>query len=275
MPLAPQAYVEAPAPSPPPNGLLRSAVVIDDAAMRWGEVVWAPESCGNATVFDPCAASEVTSLAANRPASRSFVPFVVDAYDTCSTFGFAAADYEGRARRALAARETKAVEAEWWEGDLFSANPHLAAPAATILGGGSAQSRRLAVALLTQAAADLNAGTGMIHVRAFLAALLFSDGLVRVGNDGKLYTGTGLLVVPGAGYTGTGPAGQAIGANTEWAYVTDPVEVHRGPVEVFANQLAETVDRGRNTVAVRAQRLYAIAWNGCALAAVNVDPTLF
>lgn len=353
MPLGPQDYVAAPQLTPPPNGLLRSALVVEhpDEDHWGGQLVWAPENGANAAIFDPClggpagtyldgvstnasatytsatagftvadvgrpitgvnipagttiaavgSATSVTLSAnatgagtglaftvygrfspANHPAGLTYVPFVVDAYDRCSTFGFEAADYEGRARRALAARESKAVEAEWWRGALFPTNPHLdnsgSAPAATnavTLAGGTAQTLRTGLALLVQAIADGNGGVGMIHARPFLVDLWLGLQVLWRSNDGKFYTGGGHLVVPGAGYPGTGPTGQATSATSEWAYATDAPEIHRGPVEVFANSMAQVVNRDQNTVTVRAERMYGIAWNAILNNAVNINPTL-
>lgn len=212
----------------------------------------------------------------NRSAAREHLPFIVDAYDACSTFGFVAAEYEARARRALAAREGKAVEKEFWTGTLFSSNPHLASGGSvTTLAAGAAQGLRRALALLEQAAADQNAGRGMIHVRPKVMSLWAGLDMVVRGSGGKWETPNGHLVVAGAGYTGSAPDGTAPTATQEWGYVTDPVEVHRGPVEVFAPGInGATVDRQSNEVTVSAQRLYSVMFNGCALSAVKIDTTV-
>lgn len=352
MPLGPQDYVLAPSLTPPPNGLLRSAMVVEHTEeLHWGgTMVWAPENGANAAVYDPCLGgpagtyvdgvttngsatftsatavftgadvgapivgvnipvgttiSSVTNAttvvlsatatasgtglafavygrlpALNHPGGLTFQPFVVDAWDRCSTFGFEAADYEGRARRALAARETKAVEAEWWRGQLFPSNPHLdnsgSAPAATnstTLVGGVAQTVSLSLALLVQAIADGNGGVGMIHARPLVVTRWMNQNMIRRETDGKLYTEAGVMVVPGRGYPGTGPTGQAVSATSEWAYATDAPDIHRGPVEVFSNTMAETVHFRLNTVTVQAQRLYGIAWNAIMNVAVNINPT--
>ena len=350
MPLGPQDYVLAPPLTPPPNGLLRSANVIEHAdEEHWGgRLVWVPENGASAAAYDPClggpagtfgdgvstnASATYTSASAafvgsdagqpivgtnipagttiasvtnattvvlsanatasgtglafviygrtsptNRLAAQGYDSFAVDAYDYCSTFGFEAADYEGRARRALAARESKAVELEFWRGTVHPANPHLDNSGAnpippTTLAAGAAQTLALGLALLVQALADGNGGVGMIHARPFLVERWYGLYLLRQATDGKLYTGNGNLVVPGSGYPGTGPAGQAVTATSEWAFATDAVEVHRGPVEVFANTPAETMNRSTNQITVRAERLYGLAWNGITSSAVNINPT--
>lgn len=286
MATGPARVIDAPLLTPPPNGLLRSATVIDEEALHFGSALeWPAENCADLIIRDPCGTA-AKPITANHPGTIRYDAFLVDAYDTCSAFAYQAADYEGRARRALAARETKAVESEWWTGTLFAANPHLArggyagtnGPATTTLAGGTAQSLAIGLALLVQYLADLNGGTGMIHARPYLAELWFSHFLIWRDNSGKLWTGNGNLIVPGAGYPGTSPTGAAISTTSEWAFATDAVEVHRGPVEVFAprspQQLAEVLDRTTNTVTVRAERLYALTTNGCVNAAVNINPNL-
>lgn len=295
--------VAPPEPGVAATGLLRSATVIthasngdlqtavDDATgagsdstaggaddMRWANgLEFQPYSCADAIVLDPCA---TTGFAAgdddnNRPAVRHYAPFAVDAHDKCSTFGWQAADYEARARRLIAARESKAVAHEFWTGTLIPTNPHLAdgtnaagygAPVAL----GTGKSPRAGLAALAQAIGDLNGGTGMIHMRLFLLQYLASIGAIRYEN-GKWYTATGNVVVGDAGYPGTSPAGAALSGTTEWAFATDLVEVHRGPVDVFAKGLSyQSISHETNDEVVRAQRLYAPIFNGCALAAVSI-----
>lgn len=291
--------IPAPEPGVPGTGLLRSATVIthntngelataigDDGLahdnhevgadeMRWGNgLVFSPYSCDNAAVVDPCAADNTgMSTAATRPTPRSYLPFIVDAHDKCSTFGWEAADYEQRARRLMAARESKAVAREFWVAERIGTNPHLAS-GGSVTTVGVAVSPRSGLALLCQAVADENGGAGMIHCRPYLLQYWASIGAVRFENS-KWFTATGVAVVGDAGYPGTGPTGQAVtntlGAITEWAYATDLVEVHRGPVDVMAEPLSyQSVDYQTNVEIVRAQRLYAPIWNGCALAAVSI-----
>jgi hypothetical protein len=275
----PALVIAAPALTPPPNGLLRAATVIEHDELHFGSALeWSPEGCGSAQVVDPCAVTDKGS-AGNRPANIRYDAFVVEAHDACSTFGWQAADYDGRARRAIVARESKAVEAEYWSGTLKPANPHLAkptssnGPAVTTLAGGAAQSLRLGLALLAQSIADGNGGTGMIHARPFLVELWWGLDLLYRDAGGRLLTGNGNLVVPGSGYPGTGPNGEAITASSEWAYATDEVIVHRGPVFTPTTGVnGQSMDRALNEVISRAERPYALAVNGCVLSAVNINP---
>jgi hypothetical protein len=298
--------IDPPNPGAPVQSLLRAALVIthnsngeletavngegagsDNAAdgaeeMRWANgLEFQPYSCADAIVVDPCAASGYGSTDDdnNRPQVRPYLPFAVDAHDKCSTFGWQAADYERRARTLLAQRESKAVAKEFWTGTLEPTNPHLAdgadaagfgAPTAV----GAALSPRAGLSLLVQALADGNGEPGMIHMRPRLLQYLASIGAARY-EGGKWYTATGAIIVADAGYPGTGPTGQAItnvaGAITEWAFATDLVEVHRGPVDVFSKTLSyQSTAHQTNDEVVRATRLYAPIWNGCVLAAASI-----
>lgn len=291
--------IPAPASGVAATGLLRSALVIDHttptppgpdatrdeelaydeavaANMRWANgIEFEPTACTDAAVFDPCIGNgDDLDDAPNHPASREYTPFVVDAYDACSTFGWRRADYEARARQLIAARESKAVAREFWLGEKIPANPHLAATATggpdTVTTVATAASPHNGISALVQAIADRNGGAGMIHVRPRLLQVLVLEGALRWENS-QWYTATGVKVVADAGYPGTGPNGEAVTATTEWAFGTDLVEVHRGPVEVFAPALdAQSVDHVNNNEMVRAQRLYAPIWNGCVLVAASI-----
>lgn len=281
MATGPGEVIAAPPITPFPTGLLRSAAITGHDDIHFGSALeWPPENCTNATVLDPCSAA-LLPTATNRPAKIRFDAFAVHTYDVCSAFGWQTAEYEARARRAIAARESKAVEAEWWTGTLFSTNPHLAkaaganGPNATTLAGGAAQSLRISLAFLVQELADRNGGAGMIHCRPFLAQMWYGLQLLRVDGAGKLWTVTGNQVVPGAGYPGTGPAAEVVTTTSEWAFATDEVAVHRSSdVAVFgAGANAESIYKDTNTVLNRAERLYALTFNGCVNVAVNINPT--
>lgn len=282
--LGPPDVIAGPGISPFPTGLEITATVITHGAddYRWGNrIAFTPESCNDPLELDPCDTTTSRDTAANRLAKVEYQPFIVVAYDRCSTFGFETADYEQRALNALSARESKGLEKEFWTGAVFAANAALARAIAPTNGGIAATtiagvfSLQAGLASLVQYLATNNGGKGMIHMRPFLAELLASEQAIVDDGPSKLRTRTGIPVVAGSGYPGTSPAGAAITATSEWMFASDNVVVHRGPVEVFAPGInGMTVDRAANNVIVRAQRLVAPIFNGCALAAVNVNPAL-
>lgn len=120
--MAAEDVFDAPPLSLPPQGLLYSAIVVphdtDDVAnARWiNGIKLAPELNTAPLRFNPCSVLGIADTTRNRSGVATFMPFGVEAYDMCSTLGFERADYEGRARRALAARETIGVEMELDDG---------------------------------------------------------------------------------------------------------------------------------------------------------------
>lgn len=216
--------------------------------------------------------SATKSTGANHPGLRSFMPYPLYARDSCSTIGWRSADYERRARELLMIGESEAIEREIWTGTRQPTNPRFNNGATTV---GTAQGRALGLALLVQAIADGNGGIGMIHARPKLVELWHaSGGLYRDALSGLLFTATGIPVVAGAGYPGTGPADQATSATSEWAFATDIVSVHLGPVFVTpdSGEWAQATNRSTNVVEWRAERGVVAVWNGCVLAAVEVNP---
>lgn len=214
----------------------------------------------------------------NRGAAGSAWPVLVVFDDVCSTVGWRSAEYQARARRGLARVASWRVERELWTGALIDDNPNLSGDAGTTVPGGPYAPER-ALDELVQALADTAVGAGVIHARPYIIERWTENGKVKPlmsgPNAGKLATGTGHLVVAGTGYTGTGPAGQAVGA-TEWAYATDPLVVLRGDVVITPPDppdgppSAAAVDRGSNTVAYYAEQAYSVLWNRCAHLAVEI-----
>lgn len=282
MTVAAPEVVPAPRLAPPAQGLLVAADVIDHDAgdERWvNGFGFSPESCttGEAWAASCGTVGNAMGTGHNRGAARTFEPFAVVARDTCGSFGYQAAEYEARARRALARVEAWRIENEFWTGTLIPTNYRLAAASTPVAGYGLG--RGLALAALEQSIADAAVGLGMIHARPGLVSLWWGDQLLRLDGN-RLRTALGTLVVAGQGYAGTSPTG-AIPANaTEWAYATDPVVVHRGPIVISpdnpneAERLAQATDKVNNIVEFRAERFAGIAWGGCLVAGVEVAVTV-
>lgn len=262
MAIGPSTIVPAPPLSPPAFGLLAAATVIDHEDERFlNGITFAPENCADVEIIDAvCGPGDAKPTGLNRAGWEEYEPFLLIGRDSCSTFGWQTADYEARARRHLAARESDGVEEEFWTGALLPDNPRLAGPASVAVGTGL--SPRAGLAALVQGLADRNVGRGMIHARPYLVEVWGAEGLLRVEQN-RLVTWTGHTVVAGQGYPGTGPAGEAVGA-TEWAFATDPVVVHRGPVRTYPGSLAEATNKTNNTVEFRAERGYAPIRGTCA-----------
>lgn len=77
-------------------------------------------SASGVTVLIQPTPATVTGASRKTPVAGQ--PFLTTLHDSCSTFGWMAADYVGRAQRGLAPRETIAVEQEFMHGSLMGAS---------------------------------------------------------------------------------------------------------------------------------------------------------
>lgn len=205
----------------------------------------------------------------NRPALVDLTTYLAVGRDSCTTYGWPMADYQGRAREHLEASRSRAVEFELWTGALTS-NPSFNGGGAVTVGTG--QSRALGLALLVQAIAEGVGGEGVVHARPKLVELWGAARLVERDDRGVLVTTTGTPVVAGSGYPGTGPADQAPTATSEWAFATDAIAVHEGAVVVYPDSMGDATNHMTNVVEFRAEQPMLALWGGCTLAAVEINP---
>ncbi len=204
--------------------------------------------------------------------SREYTPFGIDVIDSFSTFGFGALDVNEQGQEIIEVATIKAVEREFWTGAAIPDNPHLAQPSATnITPAAGAVKLKVGVALLEQAFADCAAGsTGVIHMTRYAGSLFGTSGGDEEGVPTR--TGFGNIVVPGIGYTGTGPTGAAPAAGRTWLYGTGPITVRLSdPVVVPESPSIGGVNTMNNTRTYRAQRFAAVTLDGCCHYAVEVD----
>lgn len=254
MPSGPVANRTFPPLAPPTTSLLTAAYVVEETDNRWENGFEVEgEGCGSAAPWDDCgSADKVASDARN---NSSFIPFVVYATDSCSTWGFSKSDERDRRTvrllNNLAASESFVIEQELWSDTLGLGNPKIAdtstvthATAVTILN---------AVAQVEDDAGVLAKGAGiMIHMRPYLFTLLVAQRILeKVGN--KWYTPMGSIIVPGRGYAGTGPAGQAASSTEEWIYATSLVQVRLGKLLTIDNP-ADVVNHQTNDVLLLSER---------------------
>lgn len=286
----PEAVQPVPA-APPRVGLIASARKGDALRLpdRWNAgFSYEPEAyCGGNGVVDPC-----NGVKTFEPDNRDTVtvdPVVLWAGDACNTYG--ARDRAGRARRRLEACQSKLLAGELWEGTLAQAsaninNKYLASPDANTISLTSL-SPSDGLACLEQALADCSCSRSMIHVTNGLMVYLDRDNLItRVGD--VFVTANDTLVVADAGYTGTGPEGQAAVTGAVWAYGTDMVNVALDGVVISPKtptlETEGATGRGGdieamgqveglydNTLTYRAERLAAAWWDGCCHLAIAFD----
>jgi hypothetical protein len=268
------APLPAPPLQPPPINLIRAArTPRDPDGTKWtlGFAYLPGEDVALGTFGTTCpggAPVDLSTVPAN-PGVVEWEPVVAWAAFRCSAFGWQEIDWKGRLADLMDAALPKAVEHEFWTGASAAAggltNLALATPAATDLTpGGGAPSIKRAFGILEQALADCGAGArGMIHCRP--EALPEFTQVRQEGN--LLLTPRDTIVVPGTGYPNTGPTGAAPAAGNTWLYATGLVDVRLDdiyfPVDpARQDDFYELLDRGTNTITLRAERAFSASWDG-------------
>jgi hypothetical protein len=269
------AQVDSPAaPEQTAVNLLASAERPSGGGNDWmSGFAWASDLCPATQGFNPCA-----ELTEPPPDGSTGLVYVVP---VGYRVGFECTTLSGRFDDERARRQAERVASyvaarELWTGDLSKQDPY------DLPNGGLADqvnphleqvevANRLAAAPDAMAGiAELEAAVGdatlggpvFIHGNPALISPI-ADRLERVGNE--LRTKTGAIVIPDAGYPGTGPDGTGSG----WLYATGPVAVRLGEI---TSELAPatTTDRRTNRRRVIAERMFAVAFDPCALFAVQV-----
>ncbi len=267
--------------APPRVGLLATlTAVAGDARMADG-AAWQPESCDLGGVFDPVLCAPVATITPRvAPGIEESVPFGIWADDRCAPWD-QERDWQGRARRSLEATQSYQVAREFWTGTLAKAatpdwpNRYLARPDSDVVSTGP-ESATDALACLEQGIAQTGHGRrGMIHATPQLVTHWQIGGALR-REGGLLLTIMDTIVVPDAGYDGSGPNGEPAAEGSQWAYGTEVVQVHLGPIEYVPDDplSGEGFDRASNTVVVRAQRLARVQWDHCVHVAAEVNLSL-
>lgn len=276
MALGPRNPVQAPPAVPPRVGLIAAARSATDGRWEAG-YGFLPENCNDGGVLDPCNTVTEKTIAENADVV-DVDPFVVWAGYKCSALGYNAQDGEARARRALAAVESAQVASEFWTGALSRSdadidNRFLASPQSDVLNPtNDSLSLTNGLACLEQALAQCSASRGFIHATRQVVSLWHQGGALR--REGNLIlTINDTIVVPDAGYDGSGPDGQPAANGAVWAYGTTQVDVRLSEVIVTGADPSQ-YDRNVNSVEVRAERLAAVSFDACCHIAVELDAPL-
>ena len=241
----------------------------DDPNTRWEDGFgWVPERCGYGYQLLPwCSPDDPDAFT---PGGRDIVyyrpPGVRFALE-CTTLS-GALDTEALRRGAEAAtpyviaRELWTGEAgatdTWTLGGQTYTNPALATPTATEVTTSATSYAGLLAALEYEAAAANEGQQIMIHLPIMLSGPL-AEYVDKVGN--QLITRSGNLVVLDAGYPGTGPNGETVGA-TAWAYATSKVQIRTTPLQMITDPRV-TVNRATNTITAWAERVFAATFDPC------------
>ena len=273
--------VAAPPASPPRYGLLVAANVIDDGERWQGGVEWAPEACTGGALSSFSCAGDGALVNAPNVATAEADPVFVQGWDRCSTLGWAARDFEGRARRMLEATQSYFLAGELWSGSVRDAdtldNPALVDATCYLSDDGAPASIVTAFRWLEEALGVKQLGRrGMIHCTQ--GALDAAHSAFLLEQAGQLWlTANGTIVVADAGYSGNCPSGKMTGLTTQWAYATSMVQVRLGPIEIIPGSLAEAraraqaTNRATNLIELYAERPALIQMDPCTLCAVEID----
>lgn len=273
-----RAVVPSPPAAPPRTGLVASARKPQDPpGLRWQSgFAYAPENCAGMTTAAGCAVTSDMTIGANR-AEVDYDPVLLVAGDKCSTFGFGARDYDGRARRLMEAATSKLLAAEFWKGTVAKANNlpnnYLARIAANTLTNGPVNDVD-GLACLEAGLAAAGVGRKMIHCTPSTLTHWMNAYLITQQPGSMIWTTAhDTIVVSDDGYDGSSPDAVAARNGSVWAYGTDIVDVRLDTIEVMGT-FDQQVDRLHNLVELRAQRLAAATWDGCAHVAVELNENI-
>lgn len=275
MPIAPPALVVGAARLPLPFGLF-STFTVRPGDGRWQTgTQWETGTCEPADgigELDCATPASTVGLPKNldggpgSPGDAS--PFTVYGHYRCSPTGTGVDLAQERAQEHLLAREEARVEQALWTGDLGNV-PALQAAGTVTLGGGAVSLVR-GLGLLEEYLAAHYGSLGVIHAtRGAALAAVAADAVTNTGP--RLFTALGTPVAAGAGYPGSGPAGQAAAAGTSWLYATPALFGYRSEVFTSTNRQGDLLDRSTNDLYAVAERSYLLGFDPCGVAAVLVN----
>ena len=262
--------VPAPPLTPPRYSLLNTATTLGADAWPSGwedQITWEPE-CPDPDalpVRDGCEGAGVGG-AVNTSAGYPVVSAVrLSATDTCSLMGSNRRDWQGRARRLLAATESAQLARHLWTG---AATDSVSGDETPFLDDGDADEINAGgdlldqVALLEAEAAGTVAGRPWLHmpIRTFTTFLAAANGAVQI-QGGVATTAYGSVIVTDAGYP----------TDSDRIYATGPVYVRLGDVDVYGDD-ASGVQRDVNSRTVTAHRYAAYQIEACRRLYTTWDP---
>lgn len=269
-------FMEVAAPATPTQNmvnLLASAEQASGGDDWMAGFAWVSESCPQWQGFNPC--TELTDPPPEGDHRINYnVPVAYRVGTECTTLS-GQLDAE-RARRQAERIASFVTARELWTGDLSKLDPYDLPN-----GGGTDQvnphleqvdigNQLTTTTDIMAALAELEAAAGeavaggpvLIHASTRLIGQV-GQNIERVGNE--LRTKTGAIVVPDAGYPGSGPDGTGDG----WMYATGPVLVRLGPIAADTAPTT-TTDRSTNRRRVIAERMFAVTFDPCSLFAIQV-----
>lgn len=243
-------------------------------------VMFTPDFCGpmlNMNAVCVTGGPQLTTLPGGIP-SRATDPFLVYSWLPCDVIGEGYDEMERRTREALVRNGPTTVEQVFWTGGTSNGvvSPHLAANAviSEVVGGSTTYLQTAAtvitgtftptnaIARLESVMAGCYGGRPFIHVPRIVTPYL-SERMIVKASGNRLVTDNGSVVVPGAGYTGTGPDGSAATNGNVWIYATGKVKAWSSPIDFTENSVAESIYRPTNTSVIIAKQWWMLGWDCC------------
>jgi hypothetical protein len=279
--LAPPGIAAAAPITPATHGLtsvMLPLVMLDGTRWQAGYQVY-PEACIDFSWFESdCSlwTGDPAGPADKDPAADNAEVYEVDpvlpyTQFECNSAGWSSQDYQGRARRAIEAASSKALEYELWTGAMNSDNPHLIT-GATVLNGGEAVPAANGPGVLGQGLASCGGGgRGVLHAPPVVADLWWQMGALKEDGNRLVTVARGDLVVVGSGYPGTGPGGSAPDENHSWVYATGMVTGTMEDIQINPPTFREAFHRTTNRIRFLAERLMTATFDPCCHFALYLD----
>jgi hypothetical protein len=274
-----RARVEAIPGTPLPHGILGGCAdiidVTDEEIHQLNGVEWMSLGCCPVRDTDWCGEEESPGEESPGPIGSSpqkdfcspetehAIPHSIYAGAVCSTMGWSYAEAVAQVRATLELGEQRAIEAAFWRDTLAPRAVDLTPPTGPV-------NLAVGVAALEGCLAETYGGVGVLHVPAGAAALLGCCNILSLTN-GTPATLAGNCAIIGAGYSyeNSGPGGIPADPGTAWLYISGPVLVRRGPVDVIPDRAGPSIDRRYNDQRVLAERTVVVGTT-CSICAINV-----
>lgn len=274
----------APSPVAPPRiSLVSLARDVTSRSPGWerGFAYRAP-SCNTGAVWDP--ANDETKPRSTSREEIAFEPFPIYVDDWCYFEIVGSEDevqtrYETEVRNQLLAVQSYLIEQEFWAGDFAQAtdshgdarpNRYLAHLDSDVVTP-SPQTAVAGLAAVEAGIAHYGRGQrGMVHAPVDVVTHWDDAGLVH--RDGNvLLTVNDNIVVPGAGYDGSGPEGQPRLDGSVWVYGTSLVDIRLSQIMIVPDRFDQAFNRLTNTIDFRAERVAAATFDDCTHVAAELN----
>lgn len=209
--------------------------------------------------------------------------FAVYTWIDCDLVGLGEAELKQRTLRAHQNNVQTVVEEVFWTGGDFGTHQYLATetPVTEVSGGSTINLQTgatsvtgtydivKAISILEGQMASCYGGVPLIHVPRSVTPYLSDHHLIT--KSGQVFkTDNGSIVIPGPGYPGTGPAGQAATADTVWIYATGNMKMLQSDTNFIAKDAAQLLRRTNNSTYLILEQWFMFFWDCCHFA-IQVD----